>query len=124
MNYEERDKLLAPYSANIEIGGLRFFRSVPFDVLQELIDAHFVEMESWNSCPGVADTFLPFLRRNPGFTAHGYAVVPWRKDVRVTIEGLEKADVLTKAEIIDFAKTFHDADELQITDDYVRCWYD
>jgi hypothetical protein len=119
-----REMLLAPYSEQSEFGGIRYFRGVPLKVLQQLIDHRFVEMGPWNDCGGVAALFLPFLKAHPDCTAHGYAVSPERPDCRVTIEGIEKAGELTKEEVIDIANAFRGADELEITSDYVRCWYD
>jgi hypothetical protein len=124
MNYTLRDNLLKPYSEAAEFGGVRYFRGLPVNVAQKLIDGGFVEMGPWNDCPGVADAIFPFLRRNSEFTAHGYAVSPERQDARITIEGVERSAALTKAEIIDFATSFNGADEIQLTPDYARCWYD
>jgi predicted CoA-binding protein len=64
------------------------------------------------------------LKTHPAFTAHGYAVSPERPDCRVTIEGIEKAGRLTTEEVIDIVNDFRGADELEITSDYARCWYD
>ncbi len=119
-----REKVLAPYSEQSEYGGIRYFRGVPLNVLQQLITHGLVEMGRWNDCPGVAAAFLPFLKAHPECTAHGYAVSPERPDSRVTIEGIEKAGRLTKEEVIDFANTFRSADEIELTGDYARCWYD
>ena len=124
MNYELREKLLEPYYDEGECGGLRYFTCLPSNVLNELINRNFVEMEEWNCCDGVTKLFLPFLHRNPQFTAHGYAVMPSRKDIRVSIEGVERSAVLTVDEIIDFATTFRGADEMDLAVDYARCWYD
>jgi hypothetical protein len=124
MNYELREKLLEPYYDKGECGGLRYFTCLPTNVIDELINHNFVEMEEWNCCDGVTKLFLPFLQRNPQFTAHGYAVMPSRKDIRVTIEGVERSAVLTIDEIIDFATTFRGADEMDLAEDYARCWYD
>jgi hypothetical protein len=124
MNYELREKLLEPYYSEGELGGLRYFNCLPLNVLDELIIHNFVEMEEWNFCGGVTELFLPFLRRNPQFTAHGYAVMKEREDIRVTIEGVERSAILTMDEIIDFATTFRSADEMELATDYARCWYD
>jgi hypothetical protein len=124
MNYELREQLLKPYYSEGESGGLRYFTSLPLNVLDELISHNFVEMEEWNCCDGVTELFLPFLRRNPQFTAHGYAVMPSRKDIRVTIEGVERSAIFNVDEIIDFATTFRGADEMELAIDYARCWYD
>ena len=109
---------------NTQIGGLRDFTGLPLEVLRRLIAGNFVELDDWNGCPGVAKAFLPFMERHPEFLAHGYAVSWERDDARVTIEGIEKTGSLTMGEVIDFANTFAGADEMQLTDDYARCWYD
>lgn len=110
------------------MGGIRYFEGLPLNVLEKLVNHKLVETELWNSCDGVAKLFLPFLRRNPGFTAHGYAISPEQKDCRITIEGVEREGFFTKAELADFALTFAGADELVIDYDsgsnYLRCWYD
>jgi hypothetical protein len=124
MNYELRERLLKPYYEKEKIGGLRCFTCLPLNVLEELISHNFVEMEEWNCCDGVAKLFLPFLRRHPQFSAHGYAVLEGREDTRITIEGVECSALLTIDEIIDFARTFRGADDMALYDDYADCWYD
>jgi len=119
-----RETLLGPYLEHCEYGGIRYFRGVPLTALQQLIDHRFVEMGCWNECPGVAALFLPFLETHTGFTAHGYVVSPERPDSRVTVEGIEKADLLMKEEVIDFAYAFRGADDFELVNDYARCWYD
>jgi len=68
MNHALRNATLEPYSAKAEVGGIRYFQGVPLEVLQMLIDLHFVETEPWNGCGGVIELFLPFLKRNRGFS--------------------------------------------------------
>ena len=123
MNNQERNSLLQPYFEEGEFGGVRYFKRLPLEVLERLIDRGFVEMEPWNECPGM-EVFLPFLRRNPLFNAHGYAVSPERPDTRITIEGVEFDGSLSKAKIIDFFMTFRGADDMYIGPDHARCWYD
>ena len=124
MNNELRESILAPYYTDPELGGLRYFSDLPLDVLEELIKDGFVEMGEWNSCDGVEQLFLPFMRRNPQFGAHGYAVMPVRPDERITIEGVEWHDIMTKDELIDFVLTFRFADDMELEADFARCWYD
>ena len=119
-----RDEILGPYSDKKPRGGIVIFSGVPLGILQRLIDLGFVEMGQWNACPGVTDLFLPFLKKNPLFTAHGYAVSGQRKDSRITVEGVERSASLTKEEIIDFANAFRRADDFEVTADHARCWYD
>jgi len=119
-----RENLLAPYLEPITIGGIRYFRGLPWDTLRELIENHLVEMGPWNECPGVAKAFGPFMARYPGYQAHGYVVDAGRPDARITVEGIEKTSRLTREEIISFVVMFKGADDLQIADDYACCWYD
>ena len=129
MDISLREKILAPhYKKEERYGDVRYFTGLPLDALEKLIEAGVVEMEPWNECPGVEESFLPFMRRNRDFTAHGYSVSPDRLDCRLTIEGVEKEGRYTEAELVDFAMTFRYADEFTIDDDpdgqYLRCWYD
>ena len=109
-----REEVLAPYFCSESVGGAQSFKGVTLDALEKLISEHLVDMGTWNSCEGVAKLFLPFLRRNPGFTAHGYIISWERVDARVAIEGIEKEGRLSKTELIDFANTFWGADEVEI----------
>lgn len=124
MHKELREQLLAPDYDGEAMGGVRYFHDLPLDVLEKLLALNFVERGEWNSCPGVGAAFLPFMRRNPEFTAHGYAVDWDRGDVRITVEGVEKSASLSKMELIDFIQTFNGADEVDVAGNHARCWYD
>jgi hypothetical protein len=124
MNQVLREQILTPYLASKDYGDIRYFHDLPLNVLERLIAEHFVELDEWNECPGVGKAFLPFMKRHPTFKAFGYAVSPEREDARITIEGVEQFGDLTKDEVIDFVMTFGRADEIQITENYARCWYD
>jgi len=123
-----RENILSPHYREQEIGGARYFAGLSLNELEKLIKLGFVERGPWNSCDGVDDMFIPFMRRHPGFTAHGYAIAPQRKDCRITVEGVEKEGASTLTELADFAITFKNADEMNIDPDqdcsYLRCWYD
>jgi len=121
-------EILAPYMAEGErIDKRGRFSDMPLSVLQRLIDLGFVEMGEWNSCLGVEDMFLPFLRRNPLFTAHGYVGIPEEngKDGRVIVEGVERNGLLSKKEILDFCIEFMgSADDTCVEENYAFCWHD
>lgn len=120
-----RDELLRPYFADeSEHGGIRRFNRVPLDLLEKLIFHRFVFLGKWNSCPGVQDLFLPFLRRHPEFTCHGYSVSKERRDCRIAVEGVECNAHMTIESVIDFAKTFRGADDFNLAPSHARCWYD
>jgi hypothetical protein len=124
MDYRLRDEILSPYVEQNPKGGIRRFIGLPAEVLKRLIEYGFVYQGPWNSCGGVGKLFLPFLERNPLFTAHGYVVSETRKDTRIVIEGVERAGSPTQREIDDFMNTFSKADEVKITPERVYCWYD
>jgi hypothetical protein len=124
MNQVLREQMLTPYLESKDYGDIRYFHDLPLNVLERLIAENFVELDEWNDCPGVSEAFLPFMQRHPSFKAFGYAVSPEREDARITIEGVEQFGDLTKDEVIDFVMTFGRADEIQITENYARCWYD
>ena len=100
------------------------FKGINPETLQELLDLKFADpSDNYNDCPTFGE-FLDFMKAYPGYTAHGYATSHLRDDYRVTIEGLMKDGESTKEEIIDFVREFKFADEFEIEDDYVYCWYD
>jgi hypothetical protein len=121
-----RKQLLKPYFTTKDDGDTQRFRMLPLKILQKLIDNDFVDRRSdgASSLPSVAQVFLPFMKRHPSFTAHGYAVDWKRDDHRVSIEGLDKTSPLTKEEMRDFSNTFHKADEFEIAKDCAGCWFD
>ncbi|MBC7804708.1 MAG: hypothetical protein H7145_01030 [Akkermansiaceae bacterium] len=65
------------------------------------------------------------MKRFSEFTAIGYAVHPDRKDVRVTIEGVEASGGVLSAEAdAEFRELAATADECDISTGYARCWWD
>lgn len=128
MNTNLREEILSPYINEIWMGKpVQWFSEMPLSVLQRLIALGLVEMNSWNSCPGVEQLFLPFLKRNPRFNAHGYVQVSGvnGNDPCITIEGLEYRGLISTNELADFASTFWEtADELSFGSHLARCWYD
>jgi hypothetical protein len=127
MNKKLRDEILAPYmTERNESEAYGRFEDMPLSVLQRLIDLCFVMMGEWNNCLGVEEEFLPFLKRHPLFTAHGYAGhSEGDKNASIIVEGVERAAMLTKEEVIDFCNEFmRSADDIRIESNYAFCWYD
>jgi hypothetical protein len=132
----KRDLILAPFFAKSDayykqrlgysssgIGGVRSFKGLTLKALERLTRLGFANGEPWNDCPGNT-AFLEFLRKHPSWTAHGYAVSPEREDMRVSVEGLEKAGRIGAREKLAFYKAFGRADEFEASESYARCWYD
>lgn len=91
--------------------------------LQRLVDLRFADVEEYqNSSPTIGE-ILEFLKKNPSFTAHGYAVTPLRDDYRISIEGVEgKTD--NRDEIDNFIKLFRHADDFRFESGYAYAWFD
>ena len=122
-----RSEILAPYMTNGDEGKeYGMFADMPLSVLQRLVDLGFVMMGEWGNCLGVEEMFLPFLKRNPLFTAHGYAgKAEEGEKPSINVEGVERDAQLSKEEIIDFCNEFmRSADDVHISIDYASCWYD
>ena len=125
MNIELRDEILRPYISNGPGKSLSRFRGLPLDVLEKLVAHGFVALGKWNRCAGVDSMFLPFLRRHPEFTAHGYALSNDRPDCRITVEGVECEKAMTDETVSDFTNTFSlHADEVKVSPSYAYCWFD
>lgn len=112
------------------------FSNMSPDILSVLIDKGYISLEhSFNCSPTVGD-FVSFANAvrdteregNPykvGF--HGYVIGPARRDSRIEIEGvLVEGDGASRdAELIlSFVTNFRHADEFDIYDDSLYCWYD
>jgi hypothetical protein len=125
MNIELRDEILRPYIPDGSMKSISQFRGLPLNVLEILVAHGFVHLGKWNSCAGVDSLFLPFLRRHPEFTAHGYALPEHRPDCRITIEGVECERPITDETVSDFTNTFSlHADEVKVSQSYAYCWFD
>lgn len=91
--------------------------------LETLIQLKFADPDEYqNEAPAIGD-ILAFLKANPDFTAHGYAVTPERDDYRVSIEGVE-GHTMDERQISEFVKMFRNADDFrfELGDQYA--WYD
>jgi hypothetical protein len=125
MNIKLRDEILRPYISDGSTKSLIRFRGLPLDVLEKLVTHGFVALGKWNRCAGVTSLFLPFLRRHPDFTAHGYALPEDRPDCRITVEGVECEKPVTDETATDFTNTFSQyADEVKVSTSRAYCWFD
>lgn len=128
MNRDQRhrDSIIGDCFTDSEYGGgIRRFEKLTAMQLHDLYAADFVEDEVWNDCPGNR-AFMDFMDRNPGVTAHGYVVDNSREDYRLTIEGVEFFGKVTSQmrEAFETRGVFESADEKQIGNNYLYCWYD
>lgn len=126
-NYEERDAILDPYYVGNEIGGTQRFEKLPLNVLEQLIEQNFIDLDEYqNASPSVRE-FHEFLQQYPQLTVHGYSVCPTRSDYRVSIEGLSWGSVdeeCSKDLQRDFVLFCRTADELTVNDHVLFSWWD
>jgi hypothetical protein len=120
---ELREKLIEPFLV-YDYGDMQRFERLPLFVLKELIEGDFVDMGSWNNCPGVEQLFLPLMEKHPSYCAHGYVISHDRADKRITVEGLETSCELSTDDLADFFLTFKGADTLRFLNGVAYCWYD
>jgi len=106
------------------MGGIARFENLSLSQLKELIDNNFIDLEDCqNSSPSVGE-FYEFMKSNPKFTAHGYAVSHERSDYRVSIEGVSCNKPYTKKELADFVHLCRRVDDLVIEDKKLYSWWD
>ena len=122
---KRRDEILEPYFRDGDYrGGIRSFRALTLQVLEELIAADFISLdEAQNNSPTVFE-LANFMRQHPGMTAHGYAVAATRDDYRATLEGLEFNGAVSRELERAFVREFHHADELTVEDNCLHAWWD
>jgi hypothetical protein len=105
-------------------GGCCSFKGLTLDQLNLLLDEGFADPdEQQNSAPDTSE-FKSFLEEYPKATLHGYIISPDRDDYRVTIEGLEYDGEVSKEMLSDFIEMFRFADDFNVGDDFLNCWFD
>lgn len=107
-------------------GGVRRFDDLTLLQINELDDLGILDMnESQNDSPTVGE-MIDFLksRKTDGWYVHGYCVSPERSDFRISFEGVGKHSAPSIQDIIDFSKLFRWADEFEVSENGLRCWYD
>jgi len=113
------------YSTSLGVDRCRF----PLELLPEVIELGFTSFDyKFNYAPTVS-TFYEFGKRavEQGATVHleGFLESKYRKDARFVVEGIRVTDIPDSARLImDFAQTFHDADEFTANPELLRAWYD
>jgi len=118
----------------LNLKGKTFFGGVEncdFSVAQlfELLDLDMTSLDfKFNQSPTV-ETFLEAgkLAEAAGATVSfiGFLESNYRPDARVTVTGIEITDVPDSASLImDFAQTFHKADEFTTSAEILRAWFD
>jgi len=100
-----------------------------FNILPQVINLGFVSLaHKFNSAPTV-EVFYEFGKRAVGYgaTVHleGFLESQYREDSRLVIEGIQVTNIPDSAKLVmDFAQTFHDANEFTTNSELLRAWYD
>lgn len=109
---------------------IRRFKGMSIVTAEALIAQGFLDpKETQNDSPTVRE-FIDFAKEHldADFKFHGYVVGPEREDCRVSFDGIESSkDEISKETLLDFVKTFlvkYHADDMDVNDDWLMCWYD
>ena len=113
--------------ADYAAGGICEFENLRFETAKELLARGLLPPGDRQNEAPTAQAFVDFMEQHdPGnWILSGYSVAPDREDVRVSIDGIKSLGPLTDHDMVDFLRTFRDADELIAEDEQpVFCWYD
>lgn len=107
----------------------RHFEDMPISTAEILIKLGFLDPEETQNDSPTVQEFIDFAKNHldADFTFHGYAVGPEREDCRVSFEGIESNNEISKETLLDFVKMFLDeypADDTDVGDERLWCWYD
>lgn len=123
-DWKLRDSMLNDvYGNKQEAYDIFRFDGVTADTLQKLVDLKYADPDEYqNEAPPIGE-ILEFLKENPDFTAHGYAVTARRDDYRISLEGVE-GNSRDFDQISRFMNMFRFADEFETGIGYQRAWFD
>lgn len=129
MSIKKRNEILKPYFlCNDWLGGINRFEKVSLEVMEQLIEAGYLDPSDKQNESPTAGQFFSFMKEfsnDIDITAHGYVVSEERSDCRVTIEGLEGEFKNYSKELEEMIKSkFSLADEFEIDEEGFWFWYD
>lgn len=125
---EARDKILFGEAVDWKKrggGGTEHFENLTFENLEKLFTLGVIDPEDTQNDSPTMQEYREVMKKNPCFTAHGYAVSPEREDYRVTIEGLD-GENMTEDQLQMFIEGFRYADTFSVNlkKKTAHCWYD
>lgn len=124
-NKKQRDKIIfGEHDAKAYPGGVRHFKNLSLDKLEQLIDGNFISLsERQNDAPSVKQIY-EFMKQYPGYNAHSYTVSVMRNDYRVSLEGVFKDCGASSMQGFDeFTELFKCADDF-LAGAIMFCWFD
>lgn len=125
---DRRDNIVfgEPYDRKKYLGGSRSFDKLTLGQIKKLEALGVLDMDdAQNDCPTVGE-IIEFLRERTtnGWYAHGYCISPERNDFRISFEGVGKETKPSYQDLIDFTEMFRLADEFNVNENGLWCWYD
>lgn len=125
---DKRDWIIfgEPYDKERYPGGCRRFDGLTIDQIDQLDELGIIDHnECQNDSPSIGE-IIEFIQgmNSDGWYVHGYCVCAERSDFRITFEGVGKKTAPTMKEMIKFVKMFRDADDFEMDEDGMYCWYD
>lgn len=125
MDIKTRDEIIfGSYEPEEYSGGARRYEHLSLKEVKKLIDLKFMDPdEAINNCPPVRE-FVAFMERFDGYTVSGYTIINTRGDYRVDIDAISKEGEISKEEENELYKLSIDADEQNIGEGSVWCWWD
>lgn len=125
---EQREQLVFGRAYNrdtYKMGGCCRFEGLDVATANLLVALGYLDPEDRQNSSPTAREIIDFCNGDDRdiWNLHGYVISPERADCRVTIEGCKSKSMPSADRIIDFAKTFRDADDFYV-DSYCYCWYD
>ena len=116
--------IFGKYESKAYKGGLRRFDNLSLEKLKKLVECKFIRLEECqNNSPSVRE-FIEFMEKYSGYTVMGYTISVKRTDYRVTLDGIEKREIVYSLDEVDeFESLFGDADDF---DSYnaLYAWFD
>jgi len=121
---KERDLLLFGEELDwSKIISLESYTNASPATLDRLIEIKLLDPNHSNDSPTVGE-FIAFMKKYPGFTAHGWARHPRCTNAEVVIEGIAYKGAYSIELLRDFTLLCRKADSFVIKEDYLYCWFD
>ena len=122
MDFARRDAIIGGKEQGIY--DIYHFQGLTLEKLELLFKENFIDGDDAQDSAPTAQEILEFMRANPRFTCHGYAVTIERSDYRVSIEGVSLEEKVTEADRENFTNLFRHADEFSCSSSGCYCWFD
>ena len=89
--------------------GIERFQNIDISTLKSLKEIGCLDLGDRQNNSPTAGEFMKFMEKHPNVKCHGYMVSPFRRDYRITLEGLECYENI--ADVKEDFEQFRDADE-------------